>query len=89
MVHSNPIYVGTVIHTDMDKLWDYTQDPNIHQQWDLRFSKIDYLPKKGDNDPQRFLYETNIGFGLRIAGEGESVKTVYTDGGERVSSLKF
>lgn len=89
MVKNHPIYVETVIDTDMDKLWNYTHNPKLHEQWDLRFSKIDYLPKQNDDDPQTFLYETNIGFGLRIAGKGESVKTVYTDSGERVSSLKF
>ncbi|WP_227938833.1 DoxX-like family protein [Alkalihalobacillus deserti] len=88
MLKSKPIYVETLINSDIEKVWGYTQDPEIHQQWDLRFSNIDYLPKEKENDPQRFLYKTNIGFGISIAGKGESIKTIHKDD-ERMSSLKF
>ncbi|MGZ9585717.1 DoxX-like family protein [Paenibacillus marinisediminis] len=85
---AKPIYVETNLHTDMDTLWTYTQTPDIHQQWDLRFTTIEYLPKQAEEDPQRFLYTTNIGFGLSIAGEGESVGTSER-GGTKTSVLKF
>src|SRR5215218_7514425 len=68
-----PIYVETTIRTNVDELWERTQDPALHQRWDLRFTTIEFLPKRDEDDPQRFLYETRIRFGLRIAGEGESV----------------
>ncbi|MFA9456282.1 DoxX-like family protein [Halalkalibacter sp. AB-rgal2] len=88
MSKSKPIYVETLINTEMEKLWDYTQKPDVHQQWDLRFTNITYLPKENEGDPQHFLYQTNIGCGLTINGTGESVKTVMKKN-ERVSSLKF
>ncbi|TDQ36382.1 DoxX-like family protein [Aureibacillus halotolerans] len=88
MVKTKPIYVETLINSDMLNVWEYTQNPDLHQQWDLRFSEIDYLPKEKESDPQRFLYTTKIGMGMRISGKGESIRTIHKDG-ERVSSLKF
>lgn len=77
----------TYIGADIDRVWELTQDPELHQRWDLRFTEISYLPKKQD-EPQKFLYKTNIGFGLPIAGEGESVGVKSSDGA-RTSALKF
>lgn len=82
------IYVGTVIITDIDVLWSRTQDPDQHERWDLRFSSITYLPKHDEDDPQRFEYATRLGFGLRVAGWGESIATREQDS-SRTSSLKF
>ncbi|MFN2747467.1 DoxX-like family protein [Bacillus sp. z60-18] len=84
----NPIYVQISIQTDMDRLWRYTQDPELHQQWDLRFTDITYL-KRRPGERQRFLYETRIGFGLKISGTGESTGSMYKETGDRVSSLSF
>lgn len=88
MNKSKPIYVKTKISTSMDKLWKYTQDPGLHTEWDVRFTEITYLEKLA-NEPQRFLYKTKIGFGIEIAGTGESVGEKIDAQGERVSSLKF
>ncbi len=83
-----PIYVEIRIRGDMDELWRLTQTPGAHERWDLRFTSIEYLPRPDHTQPQRFLYATRIGFGLRIAGEGES--TGEHNGAEgRVSALKF
>ena len=82
------IYVEIPIHASMDELWDKTQNPQLHERWDLRFSSIQYLPRL-DDGPQEFLYQTRIGAGLRIAGEGESVGTRDGEDGSRTSSLKF
>ena len=82
------IYVEIPIRGAMEDLWEKTQNPDLHQQWDLRFSQIEYLPRQGD-EPQKFLYRTRIGFGLKIDGEGESTGTKTGDNGERTSSLKF
>ncbi len=84
-----PLYIETRIECPLDLLWAYTQQPHLHQQWDLRFSQIDYLPKHQPDAPQQFLYATQIGFGLRVSGIGESVATKTTDKGERTSALKF
>ncbi len=83
------IYVEILIRAPLDRLWEHTQDPALHQQWDLRFSEIDYLPKDTADGPQRFRYATRIGLGLPIAGEGESVGQRDLPGGARSSALKF
>lgn len=82
------IYVEIPIHASLDDLWEKTQNPNLHQRWDLRFTQIEYLPREGD-EPQKFLYRTRIGFGLKIEGECESVGTRNGEKGDRTSSLKF
>lgn len=82
------IYVEIDIHCSMDDLWARTQTPQLHQRWDLRFTDIEYLPRPDATQPQRFLYKTRIGFGLNIAGKGESVGT-HEMSGSRTSALKF
>ncbi|MGG4147092.1 DoxX-like family protein [Paenibacillus algorifonticola] len=64
------IYVETTIHTDLDTLWNYTQIPSKHVQWDMRFTEILYLPRLTEEEMQKFHYQTRIGFGLAIAGTG-------------------
>jgi hypothetical protein len=32
---SSGIYVEIPLRTDIDALWKYTQDPALHEQWDL------------------------------------------------------
>jgi hypothetical protein len=88
MEKKKPIYVATKMNTTMEKLWAYTQEPDIHTEWDARFTEISYLEKK-EGEPQKFLYKTKIGFGLEIAGEGESIGEIRKETGERISSLKF
>src|SRR5215469_16765084 len=82
------IYVETPIHCTIDELWEKTQNPKLHQRWDLRFTEIEYLPRTAD-EPQKFLYRTRIGFGLTVDGKGESTGNRDGDGGSRTSSLKF
>jgi hypothetical protein len=84
-----PIYVELDIHTDMEKLWAYTQTAERHEQWDLRFSSITYLPRKSENSPQAFLYKTRIGFGLQISGTGRTKSSVHGETGARLSTLVF
>ncbi|GLX67978.1 DoxX-like family protein [Paenibacillus glycanilyticus] len=86
---SRPIYVELDIHTDMDKLWAYTQTAELHEQWDLRFSNIAYLPRKSEGSPQHFRYETRIGFGLRISGTGRTKSAIHRVTGVRLSTLAF
>lgn len=88
MGKQKPIYVHSEINTSMEELWKYTQSPDLHTAWDLRFTEINYLDKK-PNEPQKFLYQTKIGFGLAITGTGETAGQVHKENGERISSLKF
>jgi hypothetical protein len=85
---SPSIYVETFVRADLDRVWQATQDPTQHRQWDLRFTEIEYLPKSTPDAAQQFLYATRIGFGVRIEGRGESVGTLDKNG-ERTSALKF
>ncbi|ENJ6134532.1 DoxX-like family protein [Bacillus cereus] len=88
MKGKKPIYVSAEMNTTMEKLWEYTQAPHIHTEWDARFTEISYLEKQ-EGEPQKFLYKTKIGFGFEIAGEGESIGEIRKETGERISSLKF
>lgn len=82
------IYVEIRIRGDMDNLWAKTQQPHLHQLWDLRFSEIEYLERK-PGEAQKFLYATRFGAGIRIEGGGESVGESESSDGQRTSSLKF
>jgi len=86
---SSGIYVEILIHKPLERIWQLTQDPALHQRWDLRFTRIEYLPRATSSEPQRFLYETRIGFGLAIKGTGESVGERTLESGKATSSLKF
>ena len=87
--HADSIYVAILVHADIDDIWRYTQTPQLHEQWDLRFTTISYLPRPDETQPQRFLYSTRIGFGLKIEGEGESIGNQTGPNGQRTSALKF
>jgi len=82
------IYVEIFIRGSMDDLWRKTQEPKLHERWDLRFSRIDYLPRL-PGEAQKFLYSTRIGAGMQISGEGESTGERDDLSGERTSALKF
>jgi len=88
-MNNKPIYVELEIRANLDQLWMHTQNPQLHEQWDLRFSQIQYLPQINVCDKQRFRYETRIGFGLKICGTGETSATIIKDSKERVSTLAF
>lgn len=84
------IYVEAKIQADLDELWEKTQTPELHEQWDLRFTAIEYLPHdEATSKPQRFLYSTRLGFGLAIKGEGETAGSQDDSRGRRTSSLRF
>ena len=83
------IYVEILIRAPMEELWRLTQTPELHERWDLRFTKIEYLPRTDAAAVQQFLYETRIGFGLTVRGEGETVGSRNDAEGSRTSALKF
>ena len=82
------IFVECHIRSDLERVWELTQNPQLHQRWDLRFTEISYLPKSSTEETQKFLYRTHIGFGVPIEGEGESVGERCADG-KRSSALRF
>jgi hypothetical protein len=83
------VYVEILVRAPMKSLWDHTQTPALHERWDLRFSRIDYLPKRDQSEPQRFRYATRIGFGLEVSGGGESVGQRDLADGSSTSALTF
>lgn len=82
------IYVEISIRGSTEELWEKTQQPEAHQRWDLRFSRIEYLPRL-PGESQKFRYSTRIGAGLHIEGEGESTGEHDDASGQRISALKF
>jgi hypothetical protein len=61
----------------------------IHGRWDLRFTAIDYLPIRSEDEPQLFVYSTRIGLGLKTEGRGDSTGAREDATGLRTSALKF
>lgn len=89
MAEDPGIYVEICIRSTVDEIWRRTQTPELHKQWDLRFTSINYLPRQSESEPQKFVYSTRVGFGLRIDGEGESTGTRADASGARTSGLSF
>ena len=83
------MYVETELRAPLAEVWRATQAPEQHERWDLRFSGITYLPRPDAAQPQRFLYETRLGFGLRVRGEGETVGAAAAPGSAGTSALRF
>ncbi|MCM3037123.1 hypothetical protein M3579_14235 [Bacillus pumilus] len=83
-----PVYVETTIHAPIEKVWEHTQNPKLHEQWDLRFSTIS-LNEHQNEQPQSFLYEKHLGFGLSVTGTGAYRTRMMDERNERASSLNF
>jgi hypothetical protein len=83
------IYVETLIRAPIEKLWLHTQDPALHQRWDARFTRIQYLPKARDGEPQRFRYVRNVLPGVAVTGLGQTVADKALPNGARASSIRF
>lgn len=83
------VYVEILVRAPMDALWCHTQTPTLHERWDLRFSRIEYLPGNSETEPQRFKYATRIGFGVEVSGKGETVGRRESADGSSTSALKF
>lgn len=88
-MQAKPIYVEIPIQATIDEVWEMTQNPELHEQWDLRFSSITYLPKNSNDEPQSFLYETKLGCGVKVAGWGKSIGMHSKKDGTKTSSLHF
>jgi uncharacterized membrane protein YphA (DoxX/SURF4 family) len=83
------VYVEVLIRAPIEAIWARAQTPELHERWDLRFSRITYLPRKDEREPQRFEYATRMGFGLEVRGTGESVGRRDSDDGSSASALTF
>lgn len=83
------LHIETTIQGSLEELWHKSQEPALHQQWDLRFSNIRYLPKERPDAPQRFSYQSRLGLGLPIRGIGENQTTREDKRGKRTTPLKF
>ena len=82
------IYVERLVRGSLDEVWRRTQEPAVHQRWDLRFTTIQYLPRV-EGEPQRFLYETRVVPGLAVRGTGETLGERNTGDGSATSALGF
>lgn len=82
------LYIEARIRADLDDLWARTQEPSQHQRWDLRFTRITYLPR-AEGEPQRFRYATRVLPGLTVAGTGVSAGERERPDGTRTSALRF
>ncbi len=85
---SGPIFVETRIRGSLDEVWRRTQEPALHERWDLRFTSITYAHRSDESEPQKFRYATRIGCGAEIEGWGETAGEKLSDG-KRTSALKF
>ena len=83
-----PIYVEIPIQAEMGDVWEKTQNPALHEQWDLRFSSINYMDRK-ENEVQEFTYKTKVAPGIEIQGWGKSIAEHHSADGTRTSSLHF
>ena len=83
------LYVETVIRADLNELWRLTQDPGQHQRWDLRFTRIDYLPSVAGAASQQFRYQTRLLPGVHVAGVGACSGERLRPDGTRTSVLRF
>ncbi len=84
-----PIYVEIGMCCGLDELWDLTQQPKLHERWDLRFSSIDFLLQAEGRESRRFRYRTRIGFGAAVEGFGETKTRSDSAAGQRMSTLRF
>lgn len=86
---SRRLFIETVIRCDLDALWQRTQDPADHQRWDLRFTRIHYLPRPDPAQPQQFRYAVRVLPGLFVSGIGSTVGDRTSRDGGRTSVLRF
>lgn len=71
----------------MERVWELTQDPELHARWDARFTRI--TPTKVlESSAQEFSYELALPFHT-IKGTGISLGTKHGARGERTSALLF
>lgn len=83
------IFVEADMAAPLAELWARTQNPALHQRWDLRFTGIVHDAPPAAGQPQAFAYETRLGFGLAVRGRGETLAERDRPDGNRFSGLRF
>jgi hypothetical protein len=78
------LYIETLIRAPVAEVWRLSQEPGLHQRWDLRFSRIERSGADG-----RFRYATRVLPGLTIAGTGISAGERRRPDGTGTSALRF
>ncbi|MEP6797660.1 MAG: SRPBCC family protein [Lapillicoccus sp.] len=84
-----PIYVEIQMTAPIEEVWRRSQDPDDHSRWDLRFTRIELLPKapasQGAPTPLRhFRYAVGPVTGVGATG---AVRTLVD--GSATSALRF
>jgi hypothetical protein len=85
---TRPLYVETLVRSDLERLWEATQDAAAHTRWDLRFSVIEDVTAQTDDAPRAFRYALHLP-GRVVAGTGTSVGERRRPDGTRTSALRF
>jgi hypothetical protein len=86
-VPNQPIYVETLIRADLDRIWELTQNTDLHPRWDLRFSAITPTGT-ADDGARRFTYELRTPI-RSLVGTGISLGERDRPDGTRTSALRF
>jgi hypothetical protein len=81
------LYIETLIKTDMERVWQASQDPQEHVRWDLRFTRITPGPLDADGN-RTFRYELQLP-GILLEGTGVSVGERRRPDGSGTSALRF
>lgn len=82
-----PIYVEVVIRSSIERVWQLSQDPDLHPRWDLRFSRIVPIDRNSRGH-ECFRYEFKLPFHT-IHGTGTSQGHRHRSDGQATSVLKF
>jgi hypothetical protein len=84
---TTPIYVETHIRAPLDRVWELTQDTDLHPRWDARFSRITPVEELTGGG-YRFRYELRLPLHT-LAGTGTSLGERHRPDGTRTSALRF
>lgn len=86
-VTTRALYVEILIRAPLDRVWELTQDVDLHPRWDARFSAIRPTGVR-DDGARTFRYELALGV-RTIRGTGVSLSEKRAAGGPRTSALVF
>ncbi len=89
MFKQKPVYVELYINAKFSDLWEYTQNPEKQQQWDLRFSEITPISQEDETNGQLLEYRKNIAPGVNVIGRGKAKEARFEETGENSHTLTF
>lgn len=82
-----PIYIEIPINSSLERVWELSQNPDLHPRWDLRFTRIVPL-FEDDRGNTHFRYEFEL-LVHTIHGTGVSLGNKFRADGQATSVLKF